>query len=254
MVRPGSVVFDERLDVPRPGRGKHLRRRDRHVLQQGAFILAPDATDPEHGNSPGIHFGLVEFDKIFVVGQTLAEPVERHVPRPGTAEGVLEIRAEAAHLHPALPLGTAGASLKTVPSQKQRMLLLHVAEARNVNSIGTVSQRDVIFVPRNAAAGAAAHAMVHHVVAQFPAGIGQPVGKFRGGGVEQNAGRLERRGAQEYNPAAKLDGVTRLPVDDPHAGDFPRLGIEHQAVHDAVRTHRHLAGASAQRARSSSGC
>ena len=36
------------------------------------------------------------------------------------------------------------------------MLLLHVAEARNIDSIGTISQRNVILIPRNTATGTAA--------------------------------------------------------------------------------------------------
>ena len=49
------------------------------------------------------------------------------------------------------------------------MLLLHVAEAWNINSVRAVSQRDVIFIARNAAAGASTHAMVHQIVAKFSA-------------------------------------------------------------------------------------
>src|SRR6476620_10651639 len=174
---PGSVVLDKGLNVLSACRGKHLRGGDRHILQQGPFILAPHTADLDRGNSPGINFSFVDSDRVVVVGQALSEPVEPHVPWPGTAQGVLEIRSEAAHINSAVPLGTAGAALKTVPSQKLRMLFLHIAETWNVSSVGAVSQGDVIFVPRNPAISAPAHAMVHQVVAKFPARICQPVGK-----------------------------------------------------------------------------
>src|ERR1700693_1072447 len=153
---------------------------------------------------------------------------------------MLEIRSESAHLDAALPFRATRASLETVSANQERMFLFHVAEARNINSVGTVSPRDVILVPWNTAAGASAHAMVHHVVAQLPAGIRQPIGKFRSGGVQQDPRRLQRRGAQENNPATKLDSIAGLTVDDPDASDFTGFGIENQAMHDAVRPHRHF--------------
>ena len=91
-------------------------------------------------------------------------------------------------------------------------------------------------------ARAAPHAVVHHIASQFSARIGETIGKFGGRRVQQNAGRLQRRGTKEYDSAAKLDSCTRLPVDHPHARNLSLLGIEDQTVHDAMRTHRHLAG------------
>src|SRR2546425_7246651 len=88
--------------------------------------------------------------------------------------------------------------------------------------------------------GAAAHTMIHQVVPKLAAGIGKPIGKFRGRGVQQNAGRFQRRSAEEQNASSEFQSLARLPVNNANAGCFPSVGIKDDAVYYAVRADRNF--------------
>ena len=146
------------------------------------------------------------------------------------------------HGRAATPVFAASAALIAVAANEFLLLGFHVAETRNVNSIGAIAKRHFVFVPGHDPAGARAHVMIHQVVAEFAAAVGEAIGKFRGGGIEQDARGLQRRGAQEKYARLVFGGDLGLRVDHPHAADFSRVGIEDQAVHHAVRPDREFSG------------
>src|SRR6266550_3658994 len=88
--------------------------------------------------------------------------------------------------------------------------------------------------------GAAAHTMIHQVVPKLAAGIGKPIGKFRGRGVQQNAGRFQRRSAEEQNASSEFQSLARLPVNNANASRFSSVGIKDDAVYYAVRADRNF--------------
>ena len=61
-----------------------------------------------------------------------------------------------------------------------------------------------------------AHGVVHEVVAERSAGVRQALGEVGGGGVQQDAGRLERRSREEDDTGRELERLARLPIDHVH--------------------------------------
>src|SRR5437879_11453153 len=88
--------------------------------------------------------------------------------------------------------------------------------------------------------GAAAHTMIHQVLPKLAAGIGKLIGKFRGRGVQQNAGRFQRQSAEEQNTPSEFESLPRLAVNNANASRFSSVGIKDDAVYYAVRTDRNF--------------
>ena len=151
----------------------------------------------QRGNAPGVEFFLVHFDVVVVIGEALAETADAHVPGAGHFQRVLEFRAEAAHAHAAGPAVAAAAALIAVAADEILVLGFYVSKARDVDAIGAIAERHFVFVAGHSAAGAGAHVVIHEVVAEFAAGVGEAVGKFGRGGIQQDARGFERGSADE---------------------------------------------------------
>ncbi len=158
----------------------------------------------QRGDPPGIELVFIYFDVVGVIRQTLAEASQAHAPRTGTLQRIFEIDADARHGCAAAPVFPASAALIAVSANEFLLLGFHVAETRNVNSIRAVAERHFVFVPRHDPARARAHVVIHQVVAEFPAAVSESIGKFRGGGIEQDARGLQRGGAQEKHASLVL--------------------------------------------------
>jgi hypothetical protein len=114
--KPGRIVSGKGFDVAAAGRGQHLRRGDLHILADREFVFAPGAAHLRHGNSPGIHFFLVEFHEIAVTGQALAEAADGKVPGAGLTDRLLEISAQTGLPDSSLPSFAKAATLIPVSS------------------------------------------------------------------------------------------------------------------------------------------
>src|SRR5437879_1888192 len=234
------IVFKKWLDLLCASCRKHFRGSYRHIVQQGTLIFSPRAMNLHRGNSPGIGLFFIQLDVIFVIGQALAESIESEHPRAGSAHHALEVRSKARHPRASLPVLPRSPTLETVSTKQARMLLLDITEARNINAVGAMSERNLIFMPRDKPRSSATHAMVHQVMAQLATGIGKPIGKFRGRGVQQNAGRFQRRSAEEQNASSEFQSLACLAVNNANAGCFPSVGIKDDAVYYAVRADRNF--------------
>ncbi len=84
--------------------------------------------------------------------------------------------------------------------------------------------------------------VIHDVAAEQAARIREPIGKMRALGVEQQADRLDRRGAQEHNAGLVFGVAQSVRVDDAHAADASARGVVGQFRGDAVRTQRQIPG------------
>src|SRR5207302_8035233 len=84
----------------------------------------------------------IQFDVIFVIGQALAESIESEHPRAGSAHQALEARSKARHPRASLPVLPRSPTLETVSTKQARMLLLDITEARNINAVGAMSERN----------------------------------------------------------------------------------------------------------------
>src|SRR2546422_222420 len=215
--QPGRIVVHEWLHLLRPGGLQHLGRRDRHVLEYLALVVAPFAVDAKRRNAPGVLRVGVELDVVGGAGQALAEPVEREAPRRRRAQGALELGAEAGQVLPPGPTLAVCAALEAVAAQEVGVRGRDVAEARDVDPVGAATVDGPVFHARDRAARPAAHAVVHQVLAQLAARVGEPGGEARRHRIEEEARRFDRGRAQEDDARVELEGLAGLGVDDAHA-------------------------------------
>src|SRR5207245_9736087 len=225
----GRIVARVRLNLVRARLGEHLRGGDGHVVEQRLLIFAIGAADPGDRNAPGIDLVLVDLDEILFLREHLAEAVESESPRTRLAQRLLEIGAEARLPRAAAPVGAAGATLEPVPPQERRLAFADVTEARHVNPVGPVADRVAIDGRVDAAVRAAAHDVIHQVLADLPAGIRDPR-------EQEDPRRLDRGRAQEHDPRLELDRVLRLAVNHTHTGRPASLAVGTYCVLVAVLT------------------
>src|SRR5260370_41889072 len=95
---------------------------------------------------------------------------------------------------------------------------------------------------RQFAAGTCAHVMVHEVVAEFAASVGEAIGKFRSRGIQKDARGLQSGSANEEDARFELESAFGLRVDDANTADAASFGIEDETVNDAGRTNGEAAG------------
>src|SRR5436190_17206366 len=234
------VVFEKWLDLLCASGRKHFRGSYRHIVQQSTLIFSPRAMNLQRGNSPRIGFLFIQLDVIFATGQALAESIKREHPWTGAAQHALEVRSKTRHPSASFPVLPRSPTLETVSTKQARMLLLDITEARNIDAVRAMPERNLIFVPRDKAGSSAAHTMIHQVVPKLAAGIGKPIGKFRGRGVQQNAGRFQRRSAEKQNTPSEFESLPRLAVNNANASRFSSVGIKDDAVYYAVRADRNF--------------
>ena len=170
----------------------------------------------------------------------------RHSPKPprktchgrAALHAALEPRAEPGDGVRMPPLAEDGPALEAVAAQEAGLARVEVAETRDVDAVGPVAAR-VGDAPEHGqrAAGAAAHHVVHQVVAEHAAGVGDAVRVPARRGVQHDARGLQRRGAQDDDLAGRLALAARQPVHVADAGALPfRVGRD--VADDGVRNER----------------
>ena len=229
MVSPGGglVVVRRRRSCSRPLRASR-RRRGLRILHDGPLVVAPLHVDPQHRNAPLVDHLRVDGDPVVRMRQALAEAAEAHPPRPilRHLERALEVGAEALGRHAAAATPqTAGSHHPGRHSRAgSRDALGHVAEAREVDAVGPAPEGPLVLEARHVAAGAGLHRVVHQVATEDVAVAAEAVRMGAALRVEEDAGGLERRGADEDDPrrgtrAPPSSGasITRTPVTFPLA-------------------------------------
>src|ERR1700687_3327905 len=137
------------------------------------------------------------------------------MPGPGHFQGVFEFRAKAAHVRTARPVRTASAALIAIAAEKILMFGFHVAKARDVDAVGAIAEGHLVFVAGHSPAGAAAHVVIHEVVAEFAAAVGEATREFGSSGIEENTRGLERGSENEKDPGLEFQRVFGLAIDHP---------------------------------------
>jgi len=127
-----------------------------------------------------------------VIGQAFAETAKTNAPRAGQFDGVFEIHTYSRFGGVGGPAVATSSPLVTVAADEFSLLGFYVAETGYIDAVGAIAERLFVFVTGHFSAGACAHVVIHEVVAEFAAGVGEAVGKFGSGGIEQDARRLER--------------------------------------------------------------
>src|SRR4029077_11182610 len=105
---------------------------------------------------------------------------------------MLEVGTETCISQATSPIFAIGAALITVAAQKFSLLGGDIAEARDVDAVGAIAEGHLVLMAGHDACSAAAHVVVHEIVAKFAAAVGEAVGKFGSGGVEQDPGGFQR--------------------------------------------------------------
>src|SRR5256886_13066586 len=119
----------------------------------------------------------------------------------------------------------------------------------HIDPVGAVAVDGVVFHARDRPPSPAAHDVVHEVLAERAARVREPRGEAWSLRVEEDAGRLERRGAQEDDARPELERLVGLGVDDAHAGGAVAPLVVEDALDDAVRAQREPPGGARRRER-----
>src|SRR6185312_14418515 len=167
-----------KLDIFAARSLQHLGFRYLHSLHHRHFVLSPLMTDVHGRDTPRIDLVLVQLHVVLVIRQALAKAAKGKAPGSGTTKLMLELDAKAGHLASAHPVCARTAALEAIAAHKIRKGIMHVAEARDINAVGTVADLHAIFVTRNDAGGSAMHNVVHQVVAKLATGVCETRGKF----------------------------------------------------------------------------
>ncbi len=177
-----------------------------------------------------------------MIGQALAETAYPKAPRTRHFERVFEFNADSGLRGVGRPPVAASATLITIAADEFLLLGFYVAEARDVDAVRTIAERHFVFVTRHFAACARAHVVIHEVVAEFAAAIGETVGKFGSRGIEEDARGLQRGSTNEKDARLEFERGLRLRIDDANTTDAASLRIEDETVNDAVRANREPPG------------
>src|SRR5260370_36561687 len=109
--------------------------------------------------------------------------------------------------------------------EKILILQIDVSKARNVNAVGAFAERHFVFVAGHFATGAGAHVVIHEVVAEFAARVGETVGKFGSGGIEEEAGGFQGRSANGKKGGLEFEKDFGFGIDDARAADKAGSGM-----------------------------
>ena len=164
--------------------------------------------DAQCGNAPGVPHLRIDVAVIIEARQGFAESAQIDAVR-SRQHGFLVARAETLR---AKVEARTGAALESVPANKARMprSVRYIAKANHIDAIGAM--RRARRTGRGIEAGqiarrAAAHRVIHQVMAQHAARIGQAGGISARGRVQQDARRFQGLRAQNHAPGARLVGL-----------------------------------------------
>src|SRR6266513_856605 len=218
-----------RLDVLAPGGLEHLGRLGLHVFADGTLVVAPGTVHAQQRDPPLVRALGVEIDVVLVPRQALTVSLKADPPRPRLTQLSLQVRSQAGHVRTAAPA--------------------QVSETRDVRARGTAAIHVLVLEARHGAVGAGLGDVIHQVVADFAARVGEPGRKPRRFRVQQNLGRAEGRGAEKDQTSGVLARLFRIAVDHAHARRPVRALVVDHAVHDRVGDDGEFAGALGRRQR-----
>ena len=165
-------------DVLGARRLQHLGRSYSHIphLQ---LVLTIRSADPQSGNSPRIHKGLVQLAIVVPAGQAFTEAAQVDTPL-SPLHPLLELLAKSFSLKAELCMAAA---LIAVAADEVGVAVGHIAEAHQVNPVR--ASRRSCPGPRfqhghDARSPESCH-MIHQIVPQYPAGVGQAAGRLARG-------------------------------------------------------------------------
>src|SRR6266511_3582549 len=180
------------VHVLRSRRLQHLRGLIRHVLDKLPLVVPEGHVDVEDGDPPGVDLFLVQLDVVLEAWQALPEAPEVEGPAPLVAHPPLEGGPEPRDRMAVAPLLHFCPALEAVAAEEGWLRVGHVAEARDVDAVGTprVLLRDRLQRRQHAPRPSPCH-VVHEVVADHAAAVRDAVRVAGGARVQQDARGLQ---------------------------------------------------------------
>ena len=240
--QPGGRDHRLGYDVARAGRLQHFGGLLDGLAHHRALVLAPVAADAERGDAPGIDLLGVEGHMVLLPRETLAEGVQPELPRPRAGELALEVGSEARHGDPASPSHALRGPLEPVAAHEIGGRLGDVGETGDVDAVGTPAARGAVLPAIEDGARVVAHGVVHEVLAEHAARVGQAVGEVGRRRVEEDARRFKGRSPEEDGARVELQLLVGLAVDYAHAGYASAPRVPDDAGHHAVGAESQAAG------------
>src|SRR6266550_5393396 len=236
--RPVVVV---RLDVLASRRREHLGCLGLYVLADGPLVRTPRAVDPQQRDPPLVRALRVQVHVVLVTGQAFAVALHGDPPRPGLAQLLLQLGAEAWLRRAANPPLPARPRLNPVAAHEADLavgLRAEVAEARDVRARGPPAVGVLVLEAGHDAARARLGDVVHEVMAHFAARVGEPRREAPAPRVEQDLGGADGGRAQKDEPARVLARLLRVRIDHADTRRPVRALVVGHAVDDRVGHHR----------------
>src|SRR3989454_1027251 len=177
--------------------------------------------------------------------QALAVALQRDSPWSRVAQPLLQVRSQSPLRRAARPALPTRPRLDSVAAQEPHVRLpLHteIPEAWDVRPAGPPAVDVLVQQPGHDAARTRLGDVVHHVVAQLAARVGQAGREARALRVQQDLRRGEGRGAQENQPPGVVARRLGMRVDHAHAHGAVGPLVVDDAVHDRVGDDTELAG------------
>src|SRR5690349_10373112 len=165
------------------------------------------------------------------------------MPRPRLAQAFFELDTKPGLGRTARPRRAARAGLNAIPAQKPELLALdtEIPKARNVGAGWSATVDVLIHQPRDDATRTGLGEMVHDVVTNLAARVGEARWETGAPRVEKNLRRPKRRGIEKHDARIILARLSRVGVDHAHAGDAVFLIVVQHALDDRVSDERELA-------------
>ena len=152
--------------------------------------------------------------------EAFAVSLQRHLPRPGLPQQLFQLRPQAGHLRPTAPPRARRSPLDPITPHEGNLRLAvpsQIPESRDVGARRPAAVHVLVFEARHGAARAGLGDVVHQVVADLAARVGEAGRETRGLRVQEDLGGAEGRGAQKDQPPGVLARLLRIPVDHVHA-------------------------------------
>ena len=213
-----------------------------HVLDHGAFVFAVGHVDFEDRNAVNIFDAGVELDEIVPARENLAEA--------GDADA-------GAGLEKSLFVGFAEAGRLPVEFRRRLALVakaaeeflvgrsvLQVAETRDIDAewLNGPAERRFCAEYWKFAAAAAAADVRSEVMAKHAAGIGEAIRILGRGGIEQDADRFLRLGAENDGARVDFARLAGVAVDVENAAGAVAVRLHEDSVDHGIRNKRAVSG------------
>ena len=148
--------------------------------------------EPQHRDAPAVFHLGVQVHVVLVAREDFAETAHADEGAGMFTDRFLELPAESGRAPRAIRKDReATPALEAVAADESGLFVLQIPEARHIDSVRTISECNMILVPRDTASGSAAHTVIHEVVSEFAAGISQAIGEFWSRRVKQNPRRFQ---------------------------------------------------------------